>query len=726
MSVLRVALPVPLRQHFDYQLETADAAAVCIGSRVLVPFGKRLLVGIVWQIDPSDSFNDKALKPISQLLDPSPVLGSLLRDLLSFAADYYHHPLGDVLTSALPALLREGRLLSDEKQKLLQLTRAGQISNIDDFRRSAKQAALWQDLQQQPLAESVVLASHSRPTMQQLIDKQLAELISQPFRPYQYQAEKQQPLPLNSAQALAVTVVVQALGSFARFLLEGVTGSGKTEVYLQAIQPVLAKGQQVLVLVPEIGLTPQTLARFEQRFAVPMLTWHSNMTDHERLRCWQRSQSGDAAIIIGTRSALFLPFRDLGLLIIDEEHDQSLKQQDGFRYHARDLAVKRASLEQCPILLGSATPSLESLYNVQQHKFVHLQLPERATSQQVPQIELIDLKQQVLKHGLADGTLAQIRQSLKRGQQVMLFLNRRGFAPALICHECGWLTECLHCSAFTTYHKQSRQLVCHHCASTRPVPHQCGQCGSTQLAPVGQGTEQLEEQLAKLLPEYPITRLDRDSTRRKGSLEAHLATIQSGTPQLIIGTQMLAKGHHFPAVSLVVVVDVDGALYSSDFRAAEQLAQLLTQVSGRAGRGDVAGKVLLQTHYPGHPLLQDVIQNGYGSFARSALLERQQTRLPPYQHMAMFRAEALETELCQQWLGLLQQHTAAAGTVQWLGPVKAPLERKAGKFRWQLQLFCSERKALHQLLDLLLQQIQQWPLSRKVKWQLDVDPLDLS
>lgn len=729
MPILRVALPVPLRQHFDYQMETDENISVSVGSRVLVPFGKRQLVGVVWQIDPTDSFAETALKPVTQLLDPVPVFGAMLRDLLSFAADYYHHPLGDVLTSALPALLREGRLLNHEKQKLLQLTAEGQSCSDTLFKRSAKQLALWLQLKQTALAETAAVSEFSRATMQQLIDKGIAELVSQPFTPFEYQPEKQKPLPLNPAQALAVTAVVQALGRFERFLLEGVTGSGKTEVYLQAIQPVLAKGQQVMVLVPEIGLTPQTLARFEKRFAVPMLTWHSNMTDHERLRCWQRSQSGDAAIVIGTRSALFLPFRKLGLLIIDEEHDQSLKQQDGFRYHARDLAVKRASLEGCPILLGSATPSLESLYNVQQQKFIHLQLPERATSQQVPKIELLDLKQQVLKNGLADGTLGQIRQTLKRGQQVMLFLNRRGFAPALICHECGWLTECLHCSAFTTYHKQSRLLICHHCTATRPVPHQCGHCGSTQLAPVGQGTEQLEEQLGRLIPDFPITRLDRDSTRRKGSLEAHLETIHSGSPQLIIGTQMLAKGHHFPAVSLVVVVDVDGALYSSDFRAAEQLAQLLTQVSGRAGRGDIAGKVLLQTHYPGHPLLQDVIQNGYHSFARSALLERQQTRLPPYQHMAMFRAEALDSQACEQWLAFLQQHTAQLAQqlpLQWLGPIKAPLEKKAGKFRWQLQLFSPDRKALHQLLTLLLQQGQSSPLSRKVKWQLDVDPLDLS
>lgn len=729
MTIVRVALPVPLRQHFDYELETDTEQPVCIGARVLVPFGSRQLVGVVWQLNPTDSFSGTTLKKVTQLLDPAPVFDHLLRDLLSFAADYYHHPLGDVLTSALPALLREGRQLSTQKRQVLQLTAAGQQAIASDFSRSVKQLALWQQLQAGAMAEAELVQQHGRPTLNQLLNKGLAQWQTEPFAPFVYQPEKQKPLPLNPAQALAVAAVVQALDSFSCLLLEGVTGSGKTEVYLQAIQPVLAKGQQVLVLVPEIGLTPQTLARFEQRFAVPMLTWHSNMNDGDRLRCWQCSQSGDAAIIIGTRSALFLPFLQLGLLIIDEEHDQSFKQQDGFRYHARDLAIKRASLQQCPILLGSATPSLESLYNVQQKKFQHLTLPQRATSQQVPLIELLDLKQQVLKHGLADGSLAQIRQTLQRGQQVMLFLNRRGYAPALICHECGWLTECLHCSAFTTYHKQSRQLVCHHCGASRAVPHQCGHCGSTQLAPVGQGTEQLEEQLSHLLPGVPITRLDRDSIRRKGSLEAHLATIQSGTPQLIIGTQMLAKGHHFPAVSLVVVVDVDGALYSSDFRASEQLAQLLTQVSGRAGRGDVAGKVLLQTHYPGHPLLQDVIQNGYASFARSALLERQQTRLPPYVYMALFRAEADDTVLCQQFLQHLADCTAnssQAGQLQWLGPVKAPLERKAGKYRWQLQLFSPQRKSLHQLLQRLLQQIQQQGPQRRLKWQLDVDPLDLS
>lgn len=724
MPVIRVALPVPLRYHFDYQLDSAQS--VCVGARVRVPFGKRELIGIVWQLDPPDQFQAE-LKPVLAIIDDESIFSRELRDLLSFAADYYHHPLGDVLVSALPTLLREGRSLSDEKQRILQLTATGLAATAHDFKRSPKQLQLWQQLLTAEQSQSAITAADLTNAARQLLSKQLVQWHSEPYQPFTYQPECQRALPLNPAQALAVSAIIQGLGSFSRFLLEGVTGSGKTEVYLQCISPVLQRGQQVLVLVPEIGLTPQTLARFSQRFAVPMQVWHSNMTDHERLTVWQRSKSGDAAITIGTRSALFLPFRALGLIIIDEEHDTSLKQQDGFRYHARDLAIKRASLTHCPIVLGSATPSLESLHNALQGKFSHLELPVRATTQQVPTIELVDLKQQVLHHGLAGRTIEAMRRCLQRGQQVMLFLNRRGFAPALICHECGWLTECPHCSAFMTYHKQSRMLVCHHCTTTTVVPHQCGSCGSTQLVPVGKGTEQLEEQLNALFPEVTISRLDRDNTRRKGALEDLLSTIHQGDSQLIVGTQMLAKGHHFPNVSLVVIVDVDGALYSSDFRASEQLAQLLTQVAGRAGRGDVAGTVLLQTHYPGHPLLQDVIQNGYSAFARSALLERQQTQLPPFLHMALLHAQSEDASVCPSWLAQLRQFALAhAPSVQLLGPIQPPLERKAGKYRWQLQFFAADRRVLHQLLQQLIPFAQTLPEQRRLKWQLDIDPLDLN
>ncbi|OZB41133.1 MAG: primosomal protein N' [Alishewanella sp. 34-51-39] len=724
VTAIRVALPVPLRQHFDYLLPAS--MQVQIGCRVRVPFGKRELIGIVWQLDVTPEVAAEQLKPVLAVIDQTAVLPKLLRQLLSFAADYYHHPLGEVLTAALPALLREGRELSAYQPTSYRLTAEGAAAKLSDFSRSPKQAALWQALSEQDLSETTLKTQFSSSTLKQLIDKGLVTRFQTTPEPYQFQGLAEPALQLTADQALAVTALNQAQGSFKSFLLEGVTGSGKTEVYLQCIAPLLQAGKQVLVLLPEIGLTPQTLARFARRFQAPILVWHSNLSDGERLQCWLQAASGAAAVIIGTRSALFLPFRQLGLIIIDEEHDLSLKQQDGFRYHARDLAIKRAALEVCPILLGSATPSLESLYNCQQGRFIHLQLTARASGQALPKVELIDLKQQLLQYGLAQQTLQQMQQQLQAGKQVMLFLNRRGFAPALSCQECGWLTECQRCSAFTTYHKHSRQLVCHHCGATRAVPRQCGGCGSPRLAPVGQGTEQLEEHLTTLFPDIPVTRLDRDSTRRKGAFASLLSEIEQAGPRLILGTQMLAKGHHFPFVTLVVIVDVDGALYSADFRAPEQLGQLLTQVAGRAGRGHDKGKVLLQTQHPEHALLQDIILNGYAAFARSALLERQQTFLPPCQHLALFRAEAHQSEPCQQLLQQLATFCQQYPSVQLLGPLLSPLERKAGKYRWQLHLYAKHRPQLHQLLTALLIEIPKWPLSRKIKWQLDVDALDLS
>ncbi|MDX1677145.1 primosomal protein N' [Arsukibacterium sp.] len=724
MSVIRVALPLPLRQHFDYLLSRNQQ--VQIGCRLRVPFGKRELIGVAWQLEPSDHYPLAQLKPVISIIDDQPVLSDTLRQLLTFAAEYYHHPLGEVLSAALPALLREGKDLADYQQYAWQRTTAGAAASAANFKRSAKQLALWQALEHGPVPASELLTSHSRNAIKQLTDKGLIERNILPLLPFSQRGLKQPALQLTADQALAVTAINQAAGRFQALLLEGVTGSGKTEVYLQAIAPLLDAGLQILVIIPEIGLTPQTLSRFQSRFQAPVLCWHSNLTDTERLNCWQQTRAGSAAIVIGTRSALFLPFARLGLIIIDEEHDSSLKQQDGFRYHARDLAIKRAALEQCPILLGSATPSLESLYNCQQQRFIHLSLHNRAAGQAMPRYQLVDLKQQVLQFGLASQTLQYMRQQLQQGLQVMLFLNRRGFAPALSCQECGWLTECHRCSAFTTYHKQSRQLVCHHCGAIKAVPRQCGGCGSARLAPVGQGTEQLEENLQQLFPDIPVTRLDRDTTRRKGTLASALDSINQSGPRLILGTQMLAKGHHFPFVTLVVIVDVDGALYSSDFRAPEQLGQLLTQVAGRAGRGSNPGTVLLQTHYPEHVLLQDIIHNGYASFARSALLERQHTRLPPYQHLAMFRAEALQSTLCQQWLSDLAALAKPLPGLELLGPLSCPMEKRAGKYRWQLQLYSNQRPQLHHALNTLLVALQSWPLSRQVKWQLDVDPIDLS
>ncbi|SEA04502.1 primosomal protein N' [Alkalimonas amylolytica] len=724
MSVIRIALPVPLRQSFDYLLPAG--IEVQVGCRVRVPFGKRALVGIVWQLQPADAFAEDALKPIIEPLDAAPVLSEHLCQLLSFAADYYHHPLGEVLISAIPALLREGKPLPTGQSLSYQLTQAGETTAEADLKRAPKQLALWQQLQQGALAADSI-TSEQRPALRALLQKQLVTAIEVPFAPYPALTAASAGLKLTTDQALAVSAIVQAQGRFQPFLLEGITGSGKTEVYLQSIAPLLAQGQQVLVLVPEIGLTPQTLARFADRFAVPVLSWHSGLTDTERLGCWQQAATGSAAIVIGTRSALFLRFARLGLIVVDEEHDASLKQQDGFRYHARDLAIKRAALEQCPVVLGSATPSLESLHNALQGRFQLLTLSSRASGQQLPTLELINLQQQPVQFGLANTTIQQIKHTLQQGFQVMLFLNRRGFAPALSCQECGWVADCQRCDASMTWHKSDRQLNCHHCGSSRPVPRQCGHCGSTRLVPLGQGTEQLEAQLQPMFPDYPVVRLDRDSTRRKGSLAEALHQITQGGPQLIVGTQMLAKGHHFPQVTLVVIVDVDGALFSSDFRAPEQLAQLITQVAGRAGRARHAGKVLLQSRYPDHGMLQDILHNGYDSFARLALTERQQTLLPPYQFLALFRAESHQDELPRQWLQqLVELVQTEAPEVQLLGPIRAPLERKAGKYRWQLHCYSASRSGLHQLLNQLIAASQSWPLTRKLRWQLDVDPVDLS
>ncbi|MGL5792031.1 MAG: primosomal protein N', partial [Plesiomonas shigelloides] len=536
------------------------------------------------------------------------------------------------------------------------------------------------------------------------------------------------PLRLNTEQATAVAAI-NAQDGFSAWLLDGITGSGKTEVYLNVIERALSQGKQALVLVPEIGLTPQTISRFRQRFAVPVDVLHSALNDSERLAVWQRARRGESAIVIGTRSALFTPLARPGVLVIDEEHDASYKQQDGWRYHARDLAVMRAHAEQIPIILGSATPSLESLLNARQGKYHLLTLASRAGNARPAQQHVIDMRGQPVQAGLSAALLARMRQHLQKGNQVMLFLNRRGFSPALLCHECGWVAHCPRCERPYTFHQATRDLRCHQCDNQHPVPHQCPQCGSTQLVPVGVGTEQVEHTLEQLLPEFAISRIDRDSTRRKGALEQHLDDIRDGRSQILIGTQMLAKGHHFPDVTLVALLDVDGALFSADFRAAERFAQLYTQVAGRAGRAGKAGEVLLQTHQPEHPLLQTLLQNGYGAFAQQALLERQAAWLPPYTYHVLIRAEDHQSDPPAQLLTQLRTILEASPLLDsdfWLlGPAPALQSKRAGRFRWQLLLQHPSRRKLQQILAIARPAFEALPLARKVRWNIDVDPIEM-
>lgn len=530
---------------------------------------------------------------------------------------------------------------------------------------------------------------------------------------------------LNPAQQQAIAAI-SAISGFKTFLLNGVTGSGKTEVYLQAIETVLAAGKQALVLVPEIGLTPQTIQRFEQRFAAPIVLLHSNMTEKARAKSWLMARTGQAAIVIGTRSAIFTPLQNPGIIILDEEHDLSFKQQSGFRYSAKDLAILRGQIENIPVILGSATPSLESLHNVTRQHFHSLSLPERAGVAVIPHFQIVDVRNQYLEAGLSPALLAAMRLHLQRNEQVLLFLNRRGFAPTLLCHACAWLAKCHRCDARLTLHHNPQRLFCHHCGSYQKIIQHCKQCNSTELVALGLGTERLETALLQHFPETSIVRIDRDSTRRKGSMQKMLQDIHEGKNKILIGTQMLTKGHHFPDVTLVGIIDVDSYLFSADFRGSERMGQLIIQVAGRAGRAEKPGTVIIQTHYPQHPLLQKLLQQGYTDFANNLLIERDAAQLPPYHYLALLRAEAVTASAPQDFLAAAKELLKPHATVlQILGPMPAAMERKAGKYRAQLWIQAKKRPDLQNSLKLLLPALEKLKLARKVRWSVDVDPLEI-
>ncbi|MCW9717648.1 primosomal protein N' [Avibacterium sp. 21-599] len=728
MKLVRVALAVPLFQFFDYLLPEGFSPAM--GGRVIVPFGRQKRVGIVVDLPSQSEVASQQLKAILTVLDEQTLFNEPVWQLIHWAANYYQAPLGEALFQALPVKLRQGESAVENSPVFFRITEQGeQALREHSLKRAKKQQEALQLLAQQPLEKgqtpfSTTIWQHLKE--KGYIEEYEQQKVSRPWydldQPIVNEENKHR---LNKEQALALGQIVFHQG-FAVWLIDGVTGSGKTEIYLQSIEETLKKGRQVLVLVPEIGLTPQTVQRFKARFNVAIDVLHSNLNDNQRLQAWQRAKSGQSAIIIGTRSALFTQFADLGLIVIDEEHDSSFKQQDGWRYHARDLAVVYAKQLEIPILLGSATPSLESLNNVKLGKYQHIILQKRAGNSTALQQFVIDLKHQRMQNGLSDALANKMQEHLQQGNQVLLFLNRRGFAPVLFCHECGWIAECQHCEKPYTYHQHQRVLRCHHCSSQKPIPMQCGHCGSTHLMTTGLGTEQLEETLTQRFPDYVVTRIDRDSTARKGKLEQHLQDIQQGKSQILIGTQMLAKGHHFPNVTLVGLLNVDNALFSVDFRAEERLAQLYIQVAGRAGRGDKRGEVVLQTHYPDHPLLRTLLKEGYGEFAQHALQLRQQMGLPPYHSQALFRAQSRHSEEAEQFLQQiaqqLQQQNVAG--LQIYGPLPAPFSKKAGAYRWQLLLQHSSKAKLQQVLSQFKQDIPQ--KAHQVRWVLDVDPLDLS
>lgn len=730
MSIVQVALPVPLARTFDYLLPAGVTALP--GGRVSVPFGNRKAIGIIVAVSETSELPLEQLKPIHTLLDPQPLFPDSLWRILMWAVGYYHYPIGEVLFHALPILLRQGKPAHRAPLWQWFATEQGKATPLASLSRAPKQQqALAALLQHDVYRHQVSEVALTETALQALRSKGLCELKATPHDTQDWRhhpVTHDERLRLNTEQATAVGAIRSEDQHFTAWLLAGITGSGKTEVYLSALENILSQGKQALVLVPEIGLTPQTIARFRARFSAPVDVLHSGLNDSERLAVWLRARSGESAIVIGTRSSLFTPFARLGMIIIDEEHDGSYKQQEGWRYHARDLAVFRAKEEDIPIVMGSATPALETLFNVQNGKYRQLHLRKRAGNAQPARQHILDIKGLPLTSGLSQPLITRIRHHLENNNQVILFLNRRGYAPVVMCHECGWIAECQRCERYYTYHQQQRQLRCHHCDSHRPVPQQCPQCGSTHLVPVGMGTEQLEESLTSVFSTVPITRIDRDTTSRKGMLEHQLAQVRQGDARILIGTQMLAKGHHFPDVTLVALLDVDSSLFSADFRATERFAQLYTQVSGRAGRAGKSGEVILQTHHPEHPLLQLLLQKGYDAFANQTLKERQSVFLPPYTSHILFRADDHDNQqaslFLQQLRNLLESSPLKDDALWLLGPVPALQPKRAGRFRWQLLLQHPSRATLQRVIKTLLPLIHLLPQARKVKWVLDVDPID--
>jgi primosomal protein N' (replication factor Y) len=720
--VLRIALPVPLPTLFDY-LPPASGMAV-MGSRVLVPFGRNKVVGVVVETEVPAHVGNTRLKRVLRVLDDEPMLDAELMQTLAWAADYWLGAPGEAYANALPLLLREDKPLPETQEPSWQLTIAGR-SALDAGSRRGGSRALLQTLLAGPLSATELDAALPdwRPAARRLAEAGLIERAEPaPSASFTPAAPVH---ALHAEQDAAVAAVTDAFGRFQPFLLDGVTGSGKTEVYLSLIERTLAQGRQALLLVPEIGLAPQTVRRLRDRLGVPVEVLHSNLAEGERARAWLRMRSGEARVVLGTRSAVFTPLPHAGLIIVDEEHDSAYKQQEGFRYHARDLALVRGRALQVPVLLGSATPSLESLANVEAGRYRALHLRSRPAATQPPQVQIVDMRAQRLEHGLSPALLHAVGETVARGEQVLVFRNRRGYAPVLLCHSCGWHAECPRCEHPLTLHAAWRKLVCHHCDLQAPVPSACPACGSQELKPQGQGTERLEEALTAHFPQTPVLRIDRETTRRRDAFEQLLDNLAQDAPAILVGTQMLAKGHDLPNLTLVAIVGVDEGLLSVDFRSGERLAQLVVQVAGRAGRARKPGRVLLQTHHPDHPLLRTLLAQGYASAAKELLAERRQTGLPPYGHQVLLRCEAHQRAAVDAFLSEACAALPDTSKLQIAGPMPAPMPLRAGRQRGQLLIEAANRRDLHAAVRPWSMQLAQLPSARKVRWSLDVDPIDL-
>ena len=733
-QVVRVAVPVPLADAFDY-VAAAGAPPPGVGSRVRVPFGRRNRVGVVVGHADRSTLPSARLKTVEEVLDAVPTVGSELLQTLAWAADYYHHPIGEVMSHALPGLLREGRPLEEPAERAWRLTELGRDQPPAEVgRRAGRQAQALAALVAGPVEEPRLKAAGvgadvlARLAERGWIEAAAPDPRAVPSEPSATHETKPRPTLTRDQQRTLDAIAGERHAGYRAYLLHGVTGSGKTEIYLRLIERELEARRQTLLLVPEIGLTPQLVARLRERFGAQLAILHSALTERERFEAWRRAYRGQATLVVGTRSAVFAPLPAGGLIIVDEEHDPSYKQQSGFRYSARDLAVVRARRLGVPIVLASATPSLESFLNAEQGRYRKLEMPRRIGSAGAPKLKLVDLRRHASRQALSTPLISSIGEHLAAGNQVLLFLNRRGFAPALFCPGCSTAQQCSRCDARVTVHARSAELRCHHCGAHRKLEWICPTCGNERIA-VGAGTQRVDDELAALFPRARIARLDRDVTSRKGALANVLDGVASGNVEILIGTQMLTKGHDFPRVTLVGVLNADQGLFGMDPRSHERLAQTILQVAGRAGRADRPGEVVIQTHYPEHPLLSCLLAQDYAAFATLALAERRDAGWPPYTHLAAWRAEAAQREPAHALLNRVSAiaRRAARGqqAVAILGPAPQAMERKDGRYRAQLLFQSARRAPLHELVRLTLAELRGSKDARKARWSLDIDPLEL-
>ncbi len=730
-TILKVAVNVPLSRDFDY-LPPASGPVPAVGCRVLVPFGRRQQIGMVTAHAYESVISAARIRRCSRVLDENAILSDPDLWLIRFASDYYHHPIGEVVSAALPALLRQGKPLHPTVERVA-ITDSGAQENIDMLaQRAPRQAELLEALiDAGGDGLDADLLTDTLPTWRRaakrLREKGLLSIFEVRAEDFDERlvSEQSPDLTLNADQERALEIL-RASDQFGVFLLDGVTGSGKTEVYLQRVRNILEQGRQVLILVPEIGLTPQLVSRLTDRLGIEPALLHSGLSNNARLAAWRAARSGAARLVVGTRSAIFTPLNKPGLIIVDEEHDHSFKQQEGLRYSARDLAIARAKRLDIPVILGSATPTLEMLQHCRNGTYEHIILPARAGEAKPPVMRLIDTVRSPATDGISEPLAEAIQKHLHDGGQILLFLNRRGFAPTLICSNCGHIAGCDRCDSRLTVHARSRQLQCHHCGACRPLREQCDECGET-VKPLGEGTERLEESLRTRFPDVAISRIDSDSTQQKGAMHEALESATLGHANILVGTQMLSKGHHFPNLSLVGIVNADQGLFGTDFRSAERMAQSIIQVAGRAGRESRPGEVLIQTAFPENEFWSTLIEGGYSQIADDALAEREITRWPPFTRLALLRSAAHQKADAHRFLDVARRHLAAEANeaLRILGPVDAPMARKAGRYRAQLLLQSSDRSTLHRALRILRPMLEADASARKVRWSIDVDPGEL-